>query len=67
MLCHCTGGAISGCDVIFDNSSDGYSCKHAAVYWKYQLYTINLFTLSMNSSIPLKVFHIAIVSHEIIP
>ena len=40
------GGAISGCDVIFDNSSDGYSCKHAAVYWKYQLYTINLSTLS---------------------
>ena len=46
MLCHCTGGAISGCDVFFDNSSDGYSCKHAAVYWKYQLYTINLSTLS---------------------
>ena len=35
MLCHCIGGVIPGCGVIFDNSSDGYSCKHAAVCWKY--------------------------------
>ena len=41
MLCHCIGREISGYDVNFDNSSDGYSCNHAAVYWKYWLFTIN--------------------------
>ena len=36
MLCHCIGGIIPECDVILDNSSDGYSCKPFAVYWLLQ-------------------------------
>ena len=48
MLCHCIGGVIPGCGVIFDNSSDGYSCKHAAVCWKYYaLYNKLVHSLSL--------------------
>ena len=38
MLCQCIGGAISECDVNWDNSSDGYSYIYAAVCWKYDTF-----------------------------
>ena len=59
MLCHCIGGVIPGCDVICDNSSDGYSCNMLQFVGSTFLFAINLSTPS-RGCINYKRIHVAL-------